>query len=154
MEYLIYVSLILITLICLWALISIPKNYLFKSLLIPAMLIVAVSMWYTYQAVLGYGTEFKPDKKVMYHAYVADKENDKIYILLSAAGDGEPRLHIYPYSAELEEQLQGAEQKNQEGVVVVAEIKALQSDQGSRRFESDEKWVFYELPPTEWMPKK
>ena len=73
---------------------------------------------------------------------------------MSAAGDGEPRLHIYPYSAELEEQLQGAEQKNQEGVVVVAEIKALQSAQGSRRFESDEKWVFYELPPTDWMPKE
>ena len=154
MEYLIYVSLILITLICLWALISIPKNYLFKSLLIPAMLVVAVSMWYTYNAILGYGTEFKPDTKVMYHAHVADKKNEKIYILLSAAGDGEPRLHIYPYSAELEEALKGAEDKNQQGVVVVAEIKALQSDQGSRKFESDEKWVFYELPPTEWMPKK
>ena len=153
MEYLIYVSLILITLICLWALISLPKNYLFKSLLIPAMLLVAVSMWYTYQAVLGFGTEFKPDKKVMYHAYVADKENEKIYILLSAAGDGEPRLHIYPYSAELEEQLQGAEEKNQQGVVVVAEIK-LQDVPGSRRFETNEKWVFYEMPPTEWMPKE
>ena len=153
MEYLIYVSLILITLICLWALISIPKNYLFKSLLIPAMLIVAVSMWYTYQAVLGYGTEFKPDKKVMYHAHVADKTNGKIYILLSAAGDGEPRLHIYPYSAELEEQLVGAQDKQQQGVVVVAEIK-LQDVQGSRRFETNEKWVFYELPPTDWMPKE
>ena len=153
MEYLIYISLILITLICLWALISIPKNYLFKSLLIPAMLLVAVSMWYTYQAVLGFGTEFKPDKKVMYHAYVADKDNDKIYILLSAAGDGEPRLHIYPYSAELEEQLVGAEDKNQQGVVVVAEIK-LQDVPGSRRFETNEKWVFYEMPPTEWMPKE
>ena len=153
MEYLIYVSLILITLICLWALISIPKNYLFKSLLIPAMLVIAVSMWYTYQAVLGFGTEFKPDKKVMYHAYVADKDNDKIYILLSAAGDGEPRLHIYPYSAELEEQLEGAEEKNQQGVVVVAEIK-LQDVPGSRRFETNEKWVFYEMPPTEWMPKE
>ena len=154
MEYLIYASLIIITLLCLWAIISIPKNYLFKTLLIPAMLVITISMWYTYEAILGYGTEFKPDKKVLYHSYVADKENNKIYILLTAAGDGEPRLHIYPYSAELEEQLQGAEDKNQEGVVVVAHIKALQSDQGSRKFESDEKWVFYELPPTEWMPKK
>ena len=153
MEYLIYGSLVLITLLCLWAIISIPKNYMFKSLLIPAMLVVAVSMWYTYNAILGYGTEFKPDVKVMYHAHVADKTNGKIYILLSAAGDGEPRLHIYPYSAELEEQLEGAEEKQQQGVVVVAEIK-LQDAHGSRRFETDEKWLFYELPPTEWMPKK
>ena len=153
MEYLIYVSLILITLICLWALISIPKNYLFKSLLIPAMLIVAVSMWYTYEAILGYGTEFKPTERVMYHSHVADKENEKIYILLTTAGDEEPRLHIYPYSAELEEQLIGAQNKSQEGVVVVAKLQ-LMREQGDRRFESDEKWVFYELPPTEWMPKK
>jgi len=153
MEYLIYGSLVLITLLCLWAIISIPKNYLFKSLLIPVMLIVAVSTWYTYQAVLGFGTEFKPDKKVMYHAHVADKKNEKIYILLSAAGDGEPRLHIYPYSAELEEQLVGAQDKQQQGVVVVAEIK-LQETEGTRKFETDEVWVFYELPPTDWMPKK
>ena len=153
MEYLIYVSLILITLICLWALISIPKNYLFKSLLIPAMLIIAVSMWYTYQAILGFGTDFKPDKKVMYHSHVADKENEKIYVLLPAAGDGEPRLPIYPYSAELEEELEGADEKNQQGVVVVAEIKPLRMA-GSRRFETEERWVFYELPPTNWMPKE
>ena len=153
MEYLIYASLIIITLLCLWAIISIPKNYLFKTLLIPAMLVITISMWYTYEAILGYGTEFKPDKKVMYHAHVADKPNNIIYILLTAAGDGEPRLHIYPYSAELEKQLVGAQDKNKEGVVVVAKIE-LQSEQGSRRFHSDEKWVFYELPPTEWMPKK
>ena len=117
------------------------------------MLIVAVSMWYTYDAILGYGTEFKPTERVMYHTHVADKENSKIYILLTTAGDGEPRLHIYPYSAELEEQLIGAQNKSQEGVVVVAKLQ-LMREQGDRRFESDEKWVFYELPPTEWMPKK
>ena len=153
MEYLIYGSLVLITLLCLWAIISIPKNYLFKTLLIPAMLIVAVSMWYTYNAILGYGTEFKPTERVMYHSHVADKENNKIYILLTTAGDVEPRLNIYPYSAELEEQLIGAQNKSQEGVVVVAKLQ-LMREQGDRRFESDEKWVFYELPPTEWMPKK
>ena len=153
MEYIIYGSLVLITLLCLWAIISIPKNYLFKALLIPTMVLIAVSTWYTYQAVLGFGTEFKPDVKVMYHAHVTDKQNEKIYILLSAMGDGEPRLHIYPYSAELEEQLQGAEEQNQQGVVVIAEIK-LQETEGTRRFEMNEKWVFYELPPTDWMPKK
>ena len=77
----------------------------------------------------------------------------KIYILLSAAGDAEPRLHIYPYTAELEEQLQGAQNKSQEGVVVVAKLQLIR-EQGERKFETEEKWVFYELPPTEWMPKK
>ena len=89
----------------------------------------------------------------MYHSYVADKENDKIYVLLTAAGDGDPRLHIYAYSAELEEELEGADEKSQQGVGVVAEIKPLRMA-GSRRFETEERWVFYELPPTEWMPKE
>ena len=73
MEYIIYASLVLITLMCLWAIISIPKNYLFKSLLIPVMILVAISTWYTYNAILGYGTEFKPPKEVVYHSHVANK---------------------------------------------------------------------------------
>ncbi|SVE31407.1 uncharacterized protein METZ01_LOCUS484261, partial [marine metagenome] len=59
MEYLIYASLVLITLVSLWAIISIPKNYLFKSILIPTMLVLAISTWFTYTAILGYGTTYK-----------------------------------------------------------------------------------------------
>ena len=79
MEYTIYASLILITLMCLWAIISIPKNYLFKSLLVPVMIGIAISTWYTYNAILGYGTEFKPTHEVVYHSHVADKKADKIF---------------------------------------------------------------------------
>ena len=113
MEYIIYASLIIITLICLWAIISIPKNYLFKSILIPVMILVSVSTWYTYNAILGYGTEFRTTKEVMYHSHVADKPGGKIYILLTAFGEKEPRLHIYPWTEELEEQLQGADGQQQ-----------------------------------------
>ena len=102
MEYIIYASLVLITLMCLWAIISIPKNYLFKSLLIPVMILVAISTWYTYNAILGYGTEFKPPKEVVYHSHVANKRAGKIYVLLTTFGEYEPRLHIYPWSEELE----------------------------------------------------
>ena len=98
MEYIIYSSLVIITLMCLWVLISIPKNYLFKSLLIPVMILVAISTWYTYNAILGYGTEFRPAEKVVYHSHVADKKADRIYILLTTFGEDEPRLHIYPWS--------------------------------------------------------
>ena len=82
MEFLIYASLIIITLCCLWAIISIPKQYLFKAILIPTMLVVAVSMWYTYNAIFGYGTEFKPTKTVIYHSHVDAKAQNRIYVLL------------------------------------------------------------------------
>ena len=152
MEYIIYSSLVLITLICLWVLISIPKNYLFKSLLIPVMILVAVSTWYTYNAILGYGTEFRPDKEVVYHSHVADKKGGKIYILLTTFGDDAPRLHIYPWSEELEKQLQGAGDKQKEGVLVVGKIEK-DKPSLSRPLSNDEEWQFYEMPPNEFMPK-
>ena len=152
MEYIIYSSLVLITLICLWVLISIPKNYLFISLLIPVMILVAVSTWYTYNAILGYGTEFRPDKEVVYHSHVADKKGGKIYILLTTFGDDAPRLHIYPWSEELEKQLQGAGDKQKEGVLVVGKIEK-DKPSLSRPLSNDEEWQFYEMPPNEFMPK-
>ena len=154
MEYIIYASLVLITLMCLWAIISIPKNYLFKSLLIPVMIIVAVSTWYTYNAILGYGTEFKPTKEVVYHSHVADKKAGKIYVLLTAFGEDEPRLHIYPWSEELEEQLQGADGQQNAGVLVVGMINK-NDPKNSRPLEDDDsEWVFYIMPPNEYMPKE
>ena len=154
MEYIIYGSLVLITLICLWAIISIPKNYLFKSLLVPVMIGIAISTWYTYNAILGYGTEFKPDKEVVYHSHVADKKAGKIYILLTAFGEDEPRLHIYPWTEELEEQLQGADGQQSAGVLVVGMLNK-KDPKNSRPLEDDEsEWVFYMMPPNEWMPKE
>ena len=154
MEYTIYASLVLITLMCLWAIISIPKNYLFKSLLIPAMILVAISTWYTYNAILGYGTEFKPDKEVVYHSHVADKNAGKIYILLTAFGEDEPRLHIYPWSEELEKQMQGADGQQSAGVLVVGMLNK-KDPKNSRPLEDDEsEWVFYMMPPNEFMPKE
>ena len=152
MEYIIYASLVLITLMCLWALISIPKNYLFKSLLIPVMILVAVSTWYTYNAILGYGTEFKPTQEVIYHSHVADKKADKIYVLLTTFGDDAPRLHIYPWSEELEKQLEGADGQKKAGILVVGKIKQNEPTY-NRPMSDDEPWQFYIMPPNEWMPK-
>ena len=152
MEYTIYASLILITLMCLWALISIPKNYLFKSLLIPVMILVAISTWYTYNAILGYGTEFKPTQEVVYHSHVADKKADKIYVLLTTFGDDAPRLHIYPWSEELEKQLEGADGQKKAGILVVGKIKQNEPTY-NRPMSDDEPCQFYIMPPNEWMPK-
>ena len=154
MEYIIYGSLVFITLLCLWAIISIPKNYLFKSLLIPAMILISVSTWYTYNAILGYGTEFKPPQEVVYHSHVTDKERGKIYVLLTTFGEDEPRLHIYPWSEELEKQMQGADGQQSAGVLVVGTIKK-KDPKNSRPLEDDEsEWVFYMMPPNEFMPKE
>ena len=152
MEFLIYISLVLITLLCLWAIISIPKQFLFKSILIPVMLLVAVSIWYTYNAIFGYGTEFKPTTTVIYHSHVNAKQQERIYVLLTTAGDDEPRLHIYPWSKELQKQLEKAGKKVGEGIMVVGEL--VNRETSSVMADDKEKWLFYEMPPNEWMPKE
>ena len=151
MEFLIYASLVIITLLCLWAIISIPKQYLFKAILIPTMLVVAVSMWYTYQAILGYGTEFKPTKRIIYHAHVEAKQENRIYVLLTTAGDKEPRLHIYPWSEEMKKQMEKAGEKQGQGTMVVGELR--RKENSGVITGDQEQWVFYEFPPNEWMPK-
>ena len=82
MEYLIYASLVIITILCLWVLIALPKNYLLKSILIPVMLLIAVSTWYTYNDLMGYGTTDKPTETVLYHYHITDEKRDRIYVLL------------------------------------------------------------------------
>ena len=87
MELIIYASLVLIALLSLWVLILEPKNYLFKSILIPIVITVSISTWYTYQSILGYGTEYKIKERIIYLYHLSDKRNDRIYILLIAAGE-------------------------------------------------------------------
>ena len=117
------------------------------------MILVAISTWYTYNAILGYGTEFKPTKEVVYHSHVADKKADKIYILLTTFGDDAPRLHIYPWSEELEKQLEGADGQQQAGVLIVGMINKKNSKNSRPLEDDDAEWVFYIMPPNEYMPK-
>ncbi len=153
MELIIYASLVLIALLSLWVLILEPKNYLFKSILIPIVITVSISTWYTYQSILGYGTEYKIKERIIYLYHLSDKRNDRIYILLIAAGEKEPRLHIYPWSEELEKNLEDADNKNKLGITVVGEIKE-EPKKSSNTFSDKEKmYLFYDMPPNVWMPK-
>ena len=52
----------------------------------------------------------------------AKKEN-RIYVLLTTAGDDEPRLHIYPWSEELKKQMEKAGEKQGQGIMVVGELR-------------------------------
>ena len=117
------------------------------------MILVAISTWYTYNAILGYGTEFKTTEQVVYHSHVADKKAGKIYILLTAFGEDEPRLHIYPWSEELEKQLEGADGQQSAGVLVVGMINKKDSKNSRPLEDDDSEWVFYIMPPNEFMPK-
>ena len=151
MEYSIYGALILITLLCLWAVITIPKNYLFKSILIPTMLVIAISTWFTYTALLGFGTTFKPSEAVVYHYHISDKKNDRIYVLVTELKEKEPRLHIFPWSEKLKEELDKAGEEAKMGVVVFGKFRQVDARLGKVEDAGD--WLFYNMPPNEIFPK-
>ena len=150
MEYLIYASLVIITILCLWVLIALPKNYLLKSILIPVMLLIAVSTWYTYNDLMGYGTTDKPTETVLYHYHITDEKRDRIYVLLIQMGESEPRLHIFPYTQELGVKLEEVRERSGEGVVILGEF---QRQEGSL-LDDEGEWLFYEFPPDVYMPKE
>ena len=149
MEYLIYASLVIITVLCLWVLITLPKNYLLKALLVPVMLLIAVSTWYTYNALMGYGTKDKPTETVLYHYHITDEKRDRIYVLLIEMGKSDPRLHIFPYTQELGDQLEEVRERSGEGVVVLGQFEM----KAGRMLDDEGIWVFYEFPPDKYMPK-
>jgi histidyl-tRNA synthetase len=101
---------------------------------------------------LGFGTTFKPSEAVVYHYHISDKKNDRIYVLLTELQEKEPRLHIFPYSKELKEQLDKADGEARQGVVVFGKFRPKDSKIGKVTDNVD--WLFYNMPPNEIFPKE
>jgi hypothetical protein len=113
------------------------------------MLLIAVSTWYTYNALMGYGTRDIPTETVLYHYHITDEKRDRIYVLLIEMGETDPRLHIFPYTQELGDQLEEVRERSGEGVVVLGQFEM----KAGRMLDDEGVWVFYEFPPDKYMPK-
>ena len=86
MEQLVYFSIIFIVILCLWTIIAYPKNYLFKAIFIPLVLIVSISVGVTYKALLGYPTDSEAGGYQVFHHFIPDQQNkdcsfyDQLYL--------------------------------------------------------------------------
>ena len=142
-----------------WVLSESQLKWYFKATLISSFCIFTVMFYSAIHTFLGWGARQvdMPDKVAIHWVIIKEPNKfknfgGKIYILLTTFGDDAPRLHIYPWSEELEKQLQGAGDKQKEGVLVVGKIKK-DKPSISRPLSNDEEWQFYEMPPNEFMPK-
>ena len=62
--------------------------------------------------------------------------------------------YVSPYTeVKLTSQLQGADGQKKAGVLVVGKMKK-DVPGHNRPIPDEEKWVFYIMPPNEWMPKE
>lgn len=151
MEQLVYFSIIFIVILCLWTIIAYPKNYLFKAIFIPLTLVVTLSVWLTYTALLGYPTKSEAEGHQVYHHFIPDKKNKVIYVLLTRSGKSTPRLYAYPWSKGLLESLKKAKEKRGQGIKVVGEFRTPKKTDG--KLLDSGRTYYYMLPPQVWLPK-
>jgi len=144
-----YLSLLIIAGTALWAIISIPKHYLFKAFYIPVVMVTVLLLYYTYNGILGYATAEDPPEITQYIYHITNKDTNQIFLLLIEPQQTEPRLYTLPYNKELEEKLKGNKKARGEGVVVYGKLK-----RGSDEINTtDQKWIWYDMAPAEVMPK-
>ena len=140
MEFLLYISFLIVVITALWVMVSYPKNYLFKAIFIPALIVVTLSKYFTYNSILGYGTTQDPPEVVRYLHHATDKDKELIYLLLIGR-KGEPRLHKLPWNEELEKELKSAKDGAGKGVIKYGRLQRSTSE------ENDGKWLWYDMPP-------
>ena len=76
MIFLLYLSLLLIAGTALWAIISLPKQYLFKAFYIPIVLVTVLLLYYTYHGILGYATKEDPPEVMQYLHHETNRDTD------------------------------------------------------------------------------
>ena len=150
MIFLLYLSLLLITGTALWAIISLPKQYLFKAFYIPIVLVTVLLLYYTYHGILGYATKEKPPEVMQYLHHETNRDTDLIYLLIVAPGKNEPRMYVLPYNKELEEKLKGNKEARGTGIQVYGKLLQVQARRGD---EDRGEWIWYDMSPEEVMPK-
>ena len=150
MIFLLYLSLLLITGTALWAIISLPKQYLFKAFYIPIVLVTVLLLYYTYHGILGYATKEKPPEVMQYLHHETNRDTDLIYLLIVEAGKDEPRMYVLPYNEELEKKLKANGEARGIGIQVYGKLLQVQARRGD---EDRGEWIWYDMSPEEVMPK-
>ena len=148
MIFLLYLSLLLIAGTALWAIISLPKQYMFKAFYIPVVLITVLLLYYTYHGILGYATKEDPPEVMQYLHHETNRDTDLIYLLIVAQGKDEPRMYVLPYNEELEKKLKANGEARGIGIQVYG--KLLKTRKGE---ENRGEWLWYDMAPAELVPK-
>jgi len=148
MEFILYISILIITVTALWVIIAYPKNYLFKGIFVPLLIVVSLSVYFTYNAILGYATKQDPPEIVQYLYHVSNKDTGVIFVLMVGKDKKEPRLYNMEWNEELEKKLSQANKAAQEGVVVYGKLKQSRGGEDNKG-----EWIWYDMAPAEVWPK-
>ena len=150
MIFYLYLSLLLIAGTALWAIVAMPKHYMFKAFYIPIVMVTVLLLYYTYNGILGYATREDPPEIIQYIYHTTNKDTNTIFLLVIEPKETEPRMFALPWNKELEEKLKGNQKARGEGVVVYGKLKRQGNDNVNT---TDQKWIWYDMAPAELVPK-
>ena len=112
--YVVFFTLMFFAILCLGTLISLLKRKGWLFAFIPLTLFVVISVMYTYTDLLGKPTEKDlPEEFFLVHHYAVEDEK-VIYLWVTPSGETIPVAHVVPYTAELQETLDGLKQTTEE----------------------------------------
>jgi hypothetical protein len=137
MEIAIAIGIIMTALIAIYALYKMEARVWLIMLLAPWMLFSAGFGFLLYDKIKGYATTDKIGDSKLLYARVA-KPN--VYLLVMAE-DG-PRLHVLPYSKQLEQDLEGVGRALKEGRDMRVRPDGRESEHGLELYEFDHKQAF------------
>ena len=136
-ETVVAIGIIMTALIAIYALYRMEARLWLILLLAPWMLFSAGFGFLLYDKIKGYATEAKVgESKLLYGKVV----KPRIYLLVMA--ENGPRLHVVPYSRNLEEQLEGAGRALREGRDMRVRNDDGESMSGIELYEFDHKRAF------------
>ena len=137
MEIAIAIGIIMTALNAIYALYRMEARVWLILLLAPWMLFSAGFGFLLYDQIKGYATEAKvSDSKLLY----AKVSKPHIYMLVMA--ENGPRLHVLPYSKQLEQDLEGAGRALKEGRDMRVRPDGRESEYGMELYEFDHKQAF------------
>jgi hypothetical protein len=137
-EIIVAIGIMMTALIAIYALYRMEARLWLILLLAPWMLFSAGFGFLLYDKIKGYATEERIDDSKLLYAKVS---KPKIYILVMA--EHGPRLHVLPYSKQLEEQLESTGRALKEGRDMrVKPDDGEESTFGIKLYEFDHKRVF------------
>ena len=137
MEIAIAIGIIMTALIAIYALYRMEARVWLIMLLAPWMLFSAGFGFLLYDKIKGYATNDKiGDSKLLY----AKVSKPNVYLLVMA--DDGPRLHVMPYSKQLEQDLEGVGRALKEGRDMRVRPDGRESEFGIELYEFDHKQAF------------
>lgn len=143
------ITLIIFVVCYLLVLIRFYKQKIVLFLLIPAMLYMAATTYFTIQSLYGWPTEQVMPKNFYVEWYKIDKPDNKIYIWISERNKS-PRNHVIPYSKEMADSLD----RNRNRMAKRARVKG---ERGKKRASGIENKVYkykFIIRPENRLPEK